>query len=178
MTRSAICQAIVMKEQVIKHLIEKFESELNAITRSAKAAHEAATHEETKAEDQHDTFALEASFLAHGQATRVAELERTLSEFGIYLEQANIVVENKVKPGTLIECESEGIVSHIFFAVLGGGTNIHTSVKVGPNESAISVKVVSIHSPLGEELEDAQVGEDVTFVNRDVEKIYRIVSIT
>src|ERR1035437_4898036 len=88
------------KELIIKGFIQKFGSELAALTQSARAAHLAATHEESKAEDRHDTFAIEASYLAAGQAVRVAELEKTLQEFEGYLTSGT--THTGISQGSLI----------------------------------------------------------------------------
>src|SRR5581483_11142644 len=60
-------------ETVQQHLAE----ELATLMQAAKAAHEAATHEESKAEDQHDTRGLEASYLAGSGAARCRTPEST-----------------------------------------------------------------------------------------------------
>jgi hypothetical protein len=64
------------KGEVLMRFLEQVSSEIAALTASARAAHQAATHEESKAEDRHDTFAIEASYLAAGQSARVMELEK------------------------------------------------------------------------------------------------------
>ena len=60
------------KQAIIDRLVEKLQSEAEALVRAAQAAHEAATHEESRAEDHHDTRGLEASYLAGAQAQRAA----------------------------------------------------------------------------------------------------------
>ena len=88
------------KSAVILQFIQKFEEEISALTQSAKAAHEAATHEESKSEDKHDTRAIEASYLAAGQAARLAELEKGLEEFRKYPEVAHHAF-HQIRPGAL-----------------------------------------------------------------------------
>lgn len=155
------------KELVLKSFLEKFNTEHASLIQSARAAHLAATHEESKAEDRHDTFAIEASYLAAGQATRVAELERTLQEFETYLSGTGN--PDQVTLGKLITYESERIISHVFFAVLGGGCKIQIA--------SHSVQVLSIQSPLGEELQNAKVGDTIIFELRGIEKLYKILAI-
>ena len=151
------------KEFVIKSFIEKFESELSALVSSAKAAHAAATHEESKAEDRHDTFAIEASYLAAGQATRVAELEKTIQEFDSFLAHRTAT--------RLITYTGDGNTSHALFANSGGGSKI----QIGTGTDQVTIQVLSLKSPLGEELSHGKEGEEITFENRGVEKTFRIV---
>lgn len=136
------------KDVVIKNFLEKFEAELSALVQSAKAAHAAATHEESKAEDRHDTFAIEASYLAAGQATRVAELEKTIQEFDSFLSHRSST--------KLISYVCDGNTSHALFATLGGGSKIQLN-------DQITIQVLSVKSPLGEELMLAKEGEEIVF---------------
>src|SRR3954468_24380675 len=64
-----------VKRAIVTTLIEKLDTELANMRRAAKDAREAATHEEAKPENDKDTRALEASYLAGAQAARVRELE-------------------------------------------------------------------------------------------------------
>ena len=52
------------KSKILAAILEKLQSEIDALVRAAKSAHEAATHEESRAEDHHDTRGLEASYSA------------------------------------------------------------------------------------------------------------------
>ncbi len=158
---------LLSKELIIKGFIEKFRSELSALIQSAKAAHAAATHEESKAEDRHDTFAIEASYLAAGQATRVAELEKTLQEFEGYLSSTTNAPS--IFRGALFSYELEGQIHHAFCALLGGGSKIQ--------QGTATISVLSLQSPLGEALEGSKIGEAIEFEVRGVDKIYKILSI-
>jgi len=151
----------VDKETVIKAFVEKFESELSALILSAKTAHAAATHEESRAEDRHDTFAIEASYLAAGQAARVAELQKTLQEFNGFL--------GHLKSAKLISYQCDQGIFHALFAHLGGGTKIHID--------SDCFQVLSVKSSLGEELMHSNAGESVVFEHRGVEKEYRIIAV-
>lgn len=70
----------ILKSEILKGFLEEVSREIAALTASARSAHQAATHEESKAADRHDTFAVEASYLAAGQSARVMELEKVRSE--------------------------------------------------------------------------------------------------
>ena len=155
------------KELIIKEFIQKFESERSSLIQSAKAAHAAATHEESKAEDRHDTFAIEASYLAAGQAVRVAELEKTIQEFEGYLTSGSS--HTKIYPGALVTYQLDGQTFHVFVAMLGGGAKIQSDGN--------TIQVLSLQSPLGETLDGYKTGEEIEFEVRGVEKTYKVISI-
>ena len=53
--------------------------DLETVERAHRAACEGATHEEAKPENDKDTRALEQSYLARGQASRIADLKASLA---------------------------------------------------------------------------------------------------
>ena len=55
--------------------------EVEVLTAAARSTHEAATHEENKAENDKDTRAIEAGYLAGAQADRVRELQGAITAF-------------------------------------------------------------------------------------------------
>jgi transcription elongation GreA/GreB family factor len=152
------------KEAVLKGFIEKFKAEHAALIRSAKAAHQAATHEESKAEDRHDTFAIEASYLAAGQAVRVEELDRTIVEFESFL--AGTSPHDQIAVGDLVTYECEGATTHAFLAKNGGGTKLTLD--------GVTVQVISPTSPLGDELMGRKAGEEFELELRGSVRDYRI----
>ena len=64
------------KSEVIRKIIEALRSEFETYIRAAKFSYAEATAEENRAENKYDTRGLEASYLAAGQANKVAEIER------------------------------------------------------------------------------------------------------
>ena len=63
------------KPELRQIIIEQLESRLRIAQSATQRAIDAATDEETVPEHKYDTLALEASYLAHGQAVRVQECE-------------------------------------------------------------------------------------------------------
>src|SRR4051795_10826976 len=102
-------------ETIQIHLAE----ELATLVQAAKAAHEAATHEESKAEDQHDTRGLEASYLAGAQASRAAELRQQQHVFRT-LALRDFGPEESIGVGALVELEIDGKRSLYLLLPIGG----------------------------------------------------------
>ncbi len=134
-----------VKRALVGALLAKLEGELATMRKAAKDAREAATHEEAKPENDKDTRALEASYLAGGQAARVRDLEGSIKAIasmalldlsgGAKAVQASAVV--------VLEDEDEARTT-FFYAPFGGGT----SLIVGD----IAAQVVTPTSPLGQAL--------------------------
>ncbi len=66
------------KQILLDQLVTELKANLQALVHTALVAKEAATSEESKAENKYDTRGLEASYLAGAQAKRVEELKETI----------------------------------------------------------------------------------------------------
>lgn len=66
------------KAQLKQRICAQLEADLALLIASAEQARQAATHEESKAENKYDTRGLEASYLAAGQSRRVEQIRQTL----------------------------------------------------------------------------------------------------
>lgn len=69
------------KINILQAIIATLEVQYQTAIEAAKEAHRTATDDETIAENKYDTFALEASYLAHGQSQRVLDCENNLRSF-------------------------------------------------------------------------------------------------
>jgi hypothetical protein len=67
------------KSALVVELIERIAAALEAARAAHRAATEGATHEQARPENSKDTRGLEQSYVARGQAARVAELEASLA---------------------------------------------------------------------------------------------------
>lgn len=138
------------KNALLQEIRRTIEQELALVTQAAKAAHEAATHEESKAEDAHDTRAIESSYLAGAQAQRAAELQQALV-FYKHLELRKFGAQDPIAPGALVELDSGGKKTLCFLAQHGGGMRVSLGSK--------TIQLVTPHSTLGEELLGRRVGD-------------------
>ncbi len=157
------------KVKVLTRFLEQVSGEIVALTASARAAHQAATHEESKAEDRHDTFAIEASYLAAGQSVRVMELEKVRTELEGYLtgtRESEIVV-----PGSLLSYESDGVVHWVLMAKSGGGFRTSLGEE---GAQALAVQILSTTSPLGSEFLGLRAGDEIEVEIRGSVREFRI----
>jgi transcription elongation GreA/GreB family factor len=174
----------VLKTRIIAAFIAKFELEVATQSESAKAAHEAATHEESKAEDSHDTRGVEASYLAGAQNARIAELKSVILDYKALLADTELrrgssAKTEKVAAGTLVtlqplvDADSEkpkGAAIHALFAVRGGGTTVEIDGR--------SYSIFTPTSPIGDAILGAAAGEIVEIESKGGNRAYRIEAIS
>jgi transcription elongation GreA/GreB family factor len=158
---------MIPKTGVIQEFITQFEREYASHTASAKAAHEAATHEEAQAEDKHDTRATEASYLAQGQAIRLNEIKSMIAEFRAYLDGVGIF--NRISLGSLFELDSNGKKTKSFFALSGGGSQVVLD--------GTTISVISPKSPLGEAIEGLGQGDSAEVESKLGIKTYTVLRV-
>ena len=114
--------------------------------KAAYDAAQAATHEEAKPENDKDTRALEASYLAAGQAERVRALE-TAAKVLAGLELKDIGKTTPICASAVITLEDdEGTQTLFFMSPHGGGVRLELA------SPPASVQVVTPQSPLGKAL--------------------------
>ncbi|WP_413581722.1 hypothetical protein [Bdellovibrio sp. HCB288] len=156
------------KKKLIEHIRGELEKDLANLTAVAKATIEAVTHEESKPENEYDTRGLEASYLARGQAKRIAEIKELL----VILK--HVVVkdfgpDDKIAGTALIEVEHNGKTSMLFMMTHGGGVNVDFDDK--------RIQIVTPSSPLGEALLDLYEGDVAIVEQGDQVREYDIISV-
>lgn len=135
------------KKALRTELVALLEATLAALEEAHAAATEGATHEQAKPENDKDTRALEQSYLARGQAKRVASLQAGLAAVGVM----SLAPTEVVRVGALVEVEDEdGETSRYLLAPDGGGTRLTGDVQV-----------VTPASPLGAGLVGKREGDEV-----------------
>lgn len=156
------------KSNLIHQLIESLNLEFETLIQAAERAHEAATHDESKAEDKYDTRGLEASYLAGAQAQRAIEIKKIISSFKMLPTRPFSLME-PIDLGALIELKLNQKSFFYLFANLGGGKTISFNEQV--------IQVLTPLSPLGEELIGKKVGESVEIEAPNGVKEYLIIDI-
>jgi transcription elongation GreA/GreB family factor len=117
---------------------------------TARIAHasavEGATHSEAKAENDKDTRGLEQSYIARGQAQRVADLEAAVVD----VEKMKLAPCTAVAMSALVTVEEDGDERRYFVAPHGGG-----------NTLAGEIHVVTLSSPIGKALLGKRADDEV-----------------
>lgn len=155
------------KNQILALFIEQLENKHRVALASTQSAIAAATDEETVPENKYDTLALEAAYLAHGQAMRAQECEQEIQA------AKRIVLNNDceyVRVGSLVSLIAEsGELKWLFISPCSGGLTINYQQQI--------ISVITFQSPLGTALKNKQIGDDVSYKIGTTEFYYEVDSI-
>ena len=151
---TAVDMINVDKRAIVASIQQQLAAEIAVLTRAARDAHEAATHEEAKPENDKDTRSVEAAYLAGAQAERARDLERTASALKV-MQLRQYRAGDAIGLAALVEIAlaTTGARQWCFMVGEGGGRR----TKVG----ALDVQLVTPQSPLGRALMEAHVGDSV-----------------
>ncbi len=138
-----------MKTALKTELVATITAALDAARAAHAGAVAGATDDEARPENDKDTRGLEQSYLARGQAARVAELEAAVAETTA-LAIRQFGRDDAVGMSALVEVEQGDVTRRYFIAPHGGGTVL-----------AGSVHVVTLASPLGRALLGKRVDDEV-----------------
>ena len=153
------------KRAIIQAIIAHLSGELESYARSARATHEEATHEQSKAENKYDTRGLEASYLARGQSRQAAEVVQAVSQFEA-LAPVAFGKDDPIDTGALVELESGRDRLFYFMGPRAGGVEIL--------HRRMPIVVITPQSPMGRELLGRKKGEDFEFGEGKARASYRI----
>jgi transcription elongation GreA/GreB family factor len=158
----------VDKRALIAQLAAEIARSIAVLTRAAGEAREAATHEESRPENDKDTRAVEAAYLAGAQAERARELTRTAAALAS-LDLKAFGPGVPIASSAWIELDHEGATSAYFLAPQGGGMR----ASVG----GVTVQVITPQSALGRELLGKTEGEVIEVTVQGRRREYEIVRV-
>jgi transcription elongation GreA/GreB family factor len=158
-----------MKKQIlILEFIEQLQSDLVNMKEAARAAHEAATHEESKPENEYDTRGLEASYLAGAQAKRAAEIDEALALFK-NTSFKEFDGEEAIQATALVEVQMERKNNWLLLMPKGGGVRVESQGQ--------SVQIVTPQSSLGQALLGLQAGDEAEFEVGENVREFKVLSV-
>jgi len=141
------------KALVFQHLINALQSQLETAERAAKQAYESATHQENVAENKYDTLGLEASYLAEGQAKRVAQCREALT-IAMQLSIRQIQQTETIQVGSLVSlCNATNDKQRFLISPIAGGTKLEIQGE--------QITVLTPSSPVGKQLLGLKLWDEV-----------------
>ncbi|MCA0934698.1 GreA/GreB family elongation factor [Vibrio alginolyticus] len=156
------------KADLVQIIIQQLEEKLQVAHASTQRAIDAATDEETVPEHKYDTLALEASYLAHGQAMRVQESEEELRQYRALVLRD--FTDTPIGVGAYVVLEDGHSNEKCFF--------------IGPCSGGVTVKwqdkdvfVLTAKSPLGRALLGKEEGDEVIVEIGDKTTCYEVVTV-
>lgn len=143
------------KSAVIEALRSSVAEALARATTAQRETQRGATHEEAKPENDKDTRALEATYLARGLAERVVALESALAELAAYRPRHF----GSDTPAALfalvtLEASEDGARSHYLLVPAAGGLELEVGGQI--------VLTITPKAPLGRALIGAFEGDEVS----------------
>jgi transcription elongation GreA/GreB family factor len=138
------------KAQLVKQIITSLSESLSVLEKAARASHEEATHESSKAESKYDTRGLEAAYLAGGQARQAREI---LDSIKVYetLVTRDFAAGEPIELTALVELDADGSRSTYFIGPKNGGLEIKCRRK--------EIMLITPQSPLGQNLVGRKAGQ-------------------
>jgi hypothetical protein len=143
----------VDKKALVALVIQSLKQELSQAINAANEAHASAVDDQSVAETQYDTLAIEASYLAEGQSRRVQALQEALFKY----QELTLLEfdENKaIALSALVQLFTDSEKQHWFFIGPGAG-----GFRCKLNEQQITV--ITPQSPIGLVLMGEYNGEDI-----------------
>lgn len=140
----------LLQQQVLERLAE----DLMQVEQAARAAHEAATHEENIAENKYDTLGLEAAYLATGQARRAEAIRQAMADWRQFRPRP-YDADRGIQLGALV-ClvDADDKQQLLFLGPNGGGMKLASGDQ--------RVQVMSSESPLGKAMLGKCEGDEVS----------------
>ena len=157
------------KADLVKALIENLEQELLLLKAAARATYEAATHEESKPENEYDTRGLEASYLAGAQAKRAGEIDEVISMFKT-TSMKSFASDEMISSTALVLVESKGKKSLVLIMPKGGGVRLA--------HQGHDIQVITPHSTLGEALLGLKCGDTAEIELNGQMREYKILAVS
>ena len=156
------------KAELLQRIIARLAGDLEIFLSAARTSHQAATDEENLPDNKYCTLALEASYVAQGQANRAQELRQSLETY----KQLPLAPDSgTIRLTSLVSIEAgDGTRKTVFIGPLEGGLRIAD----GRDE----VVVITPASPLGRELIGKECGDTVVVAAGAGRLEYEVVSVT
>ncbi len=140
------------KPAIVRALVALIDDEILRATEAANRTRQGAIHEEARPENDKDTRALEASYLARGQAQRVVDLQADRQRVA-FMDLRRFGPDDAIDLSALVLLEGDGPERWYFVAPAGGGRQLQ--------HAGASIHVVTPEAPLGRALLGHFVGDEL-----------------
>lgn len=145
------------KTIIIEQITAQLKKELSLTLIAANNAHKAATDDQSVAETQYDTLAIEQSYLAEGQSRRVDEIKYAIKRLQSIPPEA-LTTKLKINIGSVVQLEKDIDKQQWFFlAPVAGGYRCKLTVQ----DNTINMVVITPESPLGKAMMNKQLDDEI-----------------
>ena len=159
------------KSDIIQLIVEQLTHDLAVQFNAALTAHEASTHEENIPDNKYETLALEASYVAQGQANRAQEIRRALETYKqLTLRRFDDTCAIDLTALVTLACDDD-TTRTVFIGPMEGG------MKVLDPLTGTEIVVITPASPLGRDLLGKSVGDLVRVGTGSESKEFEIIGV-
>ena len=161
------------KALLIFNILQYLEQELAHCKLAANNAHLAAIDDQSVAETQYDTLAIESAYLAEGQSRRIAEFESAIDDFQQLAVQRVITKKETLKTvvlGSAVQLADDLKCGNWFFiAPAAAGYRLSIDEK--------NFTVITPKSPMGHALLNKEVDDEIEVVLGNNKRVDDIIAI-
>ena len=158
------------KRHILQLILDRLAHDLNVQFTGAKTAHAASTHEENIPDNKYETLALEASYLAQGQANRAREIRQAVEAYR-QLPLYSFEEDSPIRLSALVTLTDEDAATRmVFIGPVEGGLKVDCD--------GTEVVVITPASPLGRGLIGRKVGDVVRIGAGAGSKEYEIIEVS
>lgn len=162
---------LMKKEALLTQLQQQLQQEIDATINAVKEAHALASHEQSKPENQYDTLALEAAYLAHGQSERIAELQKQMITLN-HFEMLPFTKESAIALGALVciqEIAANTSSQWLWLLPVSGGELL--------KYNDVDVRTITAQAPLATKLMGCYLGDDVQLIMGNEKKQFEVLEL-
>lgn len=142
----------VDKQELLSQLLSHLQQDIDTTLRAVNEAHALASHEQSKPENQYDTLALEAAYLAHGQSERIAELQRQMMLLN-HFEFSDYNNDSRITVGALVCIESteesagnsRSQQQWLWLLPVAGGVLLESEIRTITPEAPLAEKLMGLY---------------------------------
>ena len=144
------------KKQLIDLVVTALAKELQQAIDAANEAHAAAVDDQSVAETQYDTLAIEASYLAEGLSKRVTEFQHAIDAYKA-LDIIDFNIDSYIALGALVQLSADKEAKQWFFiGPAAGGFRCQLAQQ--------NITIITPQSPMGIALIGKQQDDDITIM--------------
>lgn len=159
----------MLKNELLSKIIATLNADLLLLTQAARYAHAAATHAECLPDNKYDTTALEASYVAQGQANRAQDIRRALDSYrSLVLRSFDDVTPIRLTALVTIAAE-DGSRRQLFLGPDSGGLRLM--------ENGVECIVITPESTLGRALLGQCCGDELQIDQGNTQKMFTIIEV-
>ncbi|WP_286233782.1 GreA/GreB family elongation factor [Thalassotalea sediminis] len=152
-----------IKMTVKQALLDNLKLILNDVKQAAEKAHLAAIDEQSVAETQYDTLAIEAAYLAEGYSRRINELSQAIT----LVSHLSVEQTETIQLGALVKLAGQSV--DYFIAPAGAGITFTIE--------SINIAVLSPQSPIGKAMLSHEAGDVITVTINQKEVVYEVIDV-